>query len=152
MPCSATCNVNRDFLGILQHENKDTQGKQFCSKYFPAYCFINLLVNYLLHTALKFWKSGLYQILGQRLLWLLRWKNKMRPKVYQGYVLLLSVTKLSKFQIFVTNFAHSTTPINKVCLEPLWPSCGHGVKSTFLLGLPNGLKFWYTYGKWVTWR
>ena len=39
------------FLGVLQHENKDTQEKQFGSKYFLTYCFINLLVNYLLHAA-----------------------------------------------------------------------------------------------------
>ena len=50
----------------------------------------------------------------------------MRPKFYQGYVVLLLETTLGKFQIFVTIFAHSTTPINEVCLEPLSPSCGHG--------------------------
>ena len=43
----------------------------------------------------------------------------MRPKVHQGYVVLLLVTTLEKFQIFVTTFAHSTTPINEVCSEPL---------------------------------
>ena len=33
--------------------------------------------------------------------------------------------------------------INEVCLEPLWPSCGHGVNSILLLGLPNGFMFCY---------
>ena len=41
----------------------------------------------------------------------------MRPKVYQGYAVLLFVTTLSKFQFFVTVFAHSKTTINEVCLE-----------------------------------
>ena len=41
---------------------------------------------------------------------------------------------------------------NKVCLEPLWPSCGYYVKSTFLLGLPNEFKFCYTRSRSVeTW-
>ena len=43
----------------------------------------------------------------------------MRLKVYSGYVVLLLVTTLGKFQIFVTIFAHSTTLINEVCLELL---------------------------------
>ena len=68
----------------------------------------------------------------------------MRSKIFQGYVLLLLVTTLGKFQFFVTIFAHSTTPINEVCLKPLSPSCGHGVESTVLLGQLNGLKFRYT--------
>ena len=68
----------------------------------------------------------------------------MRPKVYQGYVAILLVTTLGKFQTVVTIFAHSITLINEVCLQLLWPSCGHGVKSTFLLGLPSGFKFCYT--------
>ena len=76
----------------------------------------------------------------------------MRPKFFQGYVVLLLVTTLGKFQIFVTIFAHSTTPINEVCLEPLSPSCGHGVKSTFLLGQPNGLRFCYTQSRSVETR
>ena len=76
----------------------------------------------------------------------------MRPKIFQGYVVLLLVTTLGKFQIFVTIFAHSTTPINEVCLEPLSPSCGHGVKSTFLLGQPNGLRFCYTQSRSVETR
>ena len=42
-----------------------------------------------------FRKSRLHQILGQLWLWL-------RPKVYQGYVVLLLVTTLGKCQIFVT--------------------------------------------------
>ena len=61
-----------------------------------------------------------------------------------GYVVLLLVTTLAKFQFFVTIFAHSTTPIDEVWLEPLSPSCRHGVKSTFLLGHTNGLRFCYT--------
>ena len=94
-------------------------------------------------------KSRLHQLW----LWLLRYTNTMRPKVYQGYVVLLLVTTLSKFQFFVTIFVHSTTP---VCLELLWPSCrcdqAAGVKSTFLLGLPNGFKFCYTRSRSVeTW-
>ena len=56
----------------------------------------------------------------------------MRPKIYQGYVVLLLVTALGKFQILVKIFAHYATP-----------SCGHGVNSTFPLGLPNGFKFCY---------
>ena len=77
----------------------------------------------------------------------------MRPKIFQGYVVLLLVTTLGKFQIFVTIFVHFTTSFNEVCLEPLWPSCGHGVKCTFLLlGLPNGHKFCYTRSRSVeTW-
>ena len=63
----------------------------------------------------------------------------MRPKIYQGYVVLLLVTTLSKFEIFVTIFAYSAAPINEVCFESLWPTCGLGVKSTFLLRLPHGL-------------
>ena len=59
------------------------------------------------------------------------------------YVVLLLVTTLGKFQFYVRIFAHSTTPINEVCLEPLSPSCRHGVKSVFLLGQPNGLRFSY---------
>ena len=50
----------------------------------------------------------------------------MGPKISQGYVLLLLVTTLSRFQVFATVFAHFATPINEVCLEPLWPSCGYG--------------------------
>ena len=46
--------------------------------------------------------------------------------------------------IFVTVFANSTTPINEVCLEPLSPSSGHGVKSTSLLEQSNGFRFCYT--------
>ena len=45
---------------------------------------------------------------------------------------------------FCDNFTRSITPIKRVCSEALWPSCGHGVKSTFLLGLPNEFKFCYT--------
>ena len=90
-------------------------------------------------------KSRLHQIAGLLWLWLLRYTNTMRPKVYHWYVVLLLVTTLSKFQFFVTIFVHSTTP---VCLELLWPSCrcdqAAGVKSTFLLGQPNGLRFCYT--------
>ena len=70
----------------------------------------------------------------------------------QGYIDLLLVTTFGKFQFFVTIFAHSTTPINEVCLEPLSPSCGHGVKSTFLLGQPNGLRFCYTQSRSVETR
>ena len=54
--------------------------------------------------------------------------------------------------IFATYFAHSTTPIDEVCFEPLPPSCGHGVKSTFLLGQPNGLRFCYTQSRSVETR
>ena len=39
----------------------------------------------------------------------------------------------ANFQICVTILVHSSTPINEVCLEPLRPSCGYGVTSTFLL-------------------
>ena len=52
----------------------------------------------------------------------------MGPKIYQGYVVLLLVTTPSKFQIFATIFAHIATPINAICLEPLWLSCGYGAK------------------------
>ena len=53
-----------------------------------------------------------------------------------------SLSRIGNFQIFVTFFAHSTTtPINIVCLDPLRPSCGHCVKSTFLLRQPNEFKF-----------
>ena len=68
----------------------------------------------------------------------------MRPKNFQGYVVLLLVITSGKFQYFVTIFGHSTPSINEVCLEPLSPSCGHGVKSTFLLGKRDGLRFCYT--------
>ena len=44
-------NVNKYFLGALQHENKVTKEKQFGSKYLSAFCFINLLINHLLHIA-----------------------------------------------------------------------------------------------------
>ena len=43
--------VNQYFQGVLQDENKDRQEKQYGSKYLLNYCFINLLVNYLLHAA-----------------------------------------------------------------------------------------------------
>ena len=62
------------------------------------------------------------------------------------------MTTLSKFQLFVTIFAHSTTPIHEVCLEPLSPSSGHGVKSTFLLGQPDRLRFCYTRSRSVETR
>ena len=44
-------------------------------------------------------------------------------EISQGYAVLLLVTTLSKFRIFVTISAHSVTPISEVCLEPLWSSC-----------------------------
>ena len=43
----------------------------------------------------------------------------MKTKIFQGYIVLLLVTTLSMFQLFVTIFAHFATPINEVCLEPL---------------------------------
>ena len=49
----------------------------------------------------------------------------------------------------VRTFAFSTTPINEVCLEPLSPSCRHGVKSAFLLGQPNGHRFSYIRSRYV---
>ena len=62
------------------------------------------------------------------------------------------MTTLSKFEFFATIFAHFATPINEVCLEPLWPSCGHDANSTFLQGLPYGFKFCYTRSRSVkTW-
>ena len=61
------------------------------------------------------------------------------------------LTTLGKFQFFVTIFAHSTAPIDEECLKPLspWPLTRHGVKSTFLLGQPNGLRFCYTQSRSV---
>ena len=50
----------------------------------------------------------------------------MRPKVYQGYVLLLLVTTLSKLQIPAIMSAHPTIPIDEAFLELLWPNCVHG--------------------------
>ena len=41
----AHCNVHWYFLGALQQEKKDTRERQLGSKYFLAYCFINLLVR-----------------------------------------------------------------------------------------------------------
>ena len=78
----------------------------------------------------------------------------VRPKTFWGYVALLLVTTLckSKVHFFAIFFAYSTTPIDEVCLEPLSPSCGHGVKSTFLLGQPNGLRFCYTRSRSVETR
>ena len=76
----------------------------------------------------------------------------MGPKIVQGYVVLFLVTTLGKFQFFVTTFAHSKTPINQVCLKPLSSRCGHSVKSTFLLGQPNGLTFCYTKSRSVETR
>ena len=55
---------------------------------------------------------------------------------------LLLATTLSKFQIFMRSFAQFATPLNELCLEPLWPSCRHSVNSNFLVGLPNGFQFW----------
>ena len=52
----------------------------------------------------------------------------------------------------VTMFAHTTTPVYEVFLEPLSPSSRHGVKSTFLLGQPNGLRFCYTRSRSVETR
>ena len=43
----------------------------------------------------------------------------MRPKVYQGYVLLLSVTTLIKLQISAIVSAHPTIPIDEAFLELL---------------------------------
>ena len=140
------------FSGLLQHENKDTWEKWFGSKYFLAYCFINLLVNYLLHTA----PYAIY-----------RWHNVVE-KMYTAsifrsiFAVTIEVNKYNEAKgssgicctvvsdhtrqvsNFCDNFTHSTTPIKRVCSETLWPSCGHGVKSTFLLGLPNEFKFCYT--------
>ena len=138
-------NVNWYFLVALQHENKDKREKQFGSKYFPAYCFINLLLNYLLHAApYVIYRSRLHQILGQISLCLLRNANTVRPKNFQGYVVLLLVTTLGNFQIFVAIFAHPATPINEAYLEPLWPSGGHGANRASQLALPHGLRFCYT--------
>ena len=46
-------------------------------------------------------KSRLHQILGQLSLWLLRSTNTMRPKVYQGSVVLLLATTLIKLIKFL---------------------------------------------------
>ena len=73
-------------------------------------------------------------------------------KKFSGICCTVVSDHTGKFQFFVTIFAHSTTPINEVCLEPLSPSCGHGVKSTFLLGQPNGLRFCYTRSRSVETR
>ena len=75
-----------------------------------------------------------------------------RPNTFQGYIELLLVTTISTHQFFLTIFAHSTTPINEVRLEPLSPSCRHDVKSIFLLGQPNGLRFCYTQSRSVQTR
>ena len=58
--------VNWHFLGVLQHDNKGTPDKQSGSKYFKTYCFINLLVNDLLHAApyvIHQWRNVLEKIL-----------------------------------------------------------------------------------------
>ena len=41
-------------------------------------------------------------------------------------------TTLSKFHFFVSIFVGSATFIYEVCLEPLWPNCGHSVNSALL--------------------
>ena len=69
-------NVQCYFLGVLQHENKDTREKRDGSKYFLTYYFINLLVIFcftqhlmsFIDDATFFRKSRLHQILGQLLL------------------------------------------------------------------------------------
>ena len=58
--------VNWYFLWVLQHENRVTWEKKLRSTYFLAYCFINSLVNDLLHTApyvIYRWRNALEKIL-----------------------------------------------------------------------------------------
>ena len=131
------------------------------SKYLSTYCFANLSVKLSLHTASHIIyiydatlsrQSWLHWMFGQLLLPLLRLVCTTRLNHYQGYVVLLLVTTLSKFQIFVTIVSHSATPINGVCFEPLTPSCQHGVDSTFQLAVPHEFRFLYTWTRSVrTW-
>ena len=134
-------NINWYFREVLQHENKVEWEKQIGSKYFLAYCFIKLLVNYLLpHGTLC------HLSMTQR-----SWENldhiKFKvtfPCDYWGKKSFRDMLSCcwwphsASFTFQWLFFAHSVTPISEVCLEPLWPSCGHGVNSTFLLGRPNG--------------
>ena len=112
-------NTNWYFLGVLQHEQRHKWEKQFGSKYFLAYCFINILVNYLLPTA--------------------RYVMACNGKSLSG----ICCDNICSFY---------TTYIIEACLEPFWPSCGHVVKSTLLLGLPNEFKFCYTQSHFVETR
>ena len=150
-------NVNWHILGVLQHENKDTWEKQNGSKYFLTYCFINLLVDYLLHTApyvIYRWRNILAIILNtsnfrSTLAAIIEVNKHDEAKSLLG----ICCTVVSDHTLQVSNsakiFAYSTTLLSEVCLEPLWPSCGHGVKSTSLLGQPNGLRFCYTQSRSV---
>ena len=140
-------NINWYFLEVLQRENKVKWEKPFGSKYFLAYCFIKLLVNYLLphgtlcHLSMtqrswenldhiKFKVTIHCDYWGKKIQW---GKKSFRDMLYCCW---WPQSESSTLQWLF--FAHSGTPISEVCLEPLWPSCGHGVKSTFLLGRPNG--------------
>ena len=151
--------VNWYFLGGIAAWEQSHMRKQFGTEYFLAWCFINWLVNHSLHTSpyvIYWWRNVLEKLsstsnfrsiyavtieLGKQIQW--------SQKFIQGYVSLLLVTTLSKFQFFVTNFAHSATHINEVCLKPLWPSCIHGVNSTSLMGQQNKFKFRYTQSRSV---
>ena len=132
-------NANWYFLGLLQHKN-DTWDKQSGSKYFLTYCFINLLVNHLLHPA----PYVIYR-------WL---KVSKYSEAKRFFKICCTVVSDHTWQVlfFVTIFAHSTTPINEVCLEPLSPNFRNGVNSTFLLGQPNGLRICYTRSRSVETR
>ena len=74
----------------------------------------------------------------------------MRPKNYQGYFVLLLVTTLRKVSNICDDIAHSATPIKEVCLEPSWPSCGHGLNSTYMAWRQKiWSNLWYFWNLWV---
>ena len=72
-----------------------------------------------------------------------------RLNFFQGYVELLLVTAIGTFKFFLTIFAHSTTPIIEVCLEPLSANCALWCEK---LGQPNGLTLCYTQSRSVETR
>ena len=75
-----------------------------------------------------------------------------KAKNFWGYVVLLLLTTLSKFQFFMTIFAHYATLINEIRFRPLSPSCGIGANITSQLSLPHGFMFCYTLSRSVeTW-
>ena len=65
-------------------------------------------------------KPRLDQILGQPSLRVLRYTNTMRPEVYQGYVVLLLVITLGKFQVFLWQFS---LILQHLLIRYVWNHC-----------------------------
>ena len=136
---------------VLQHEKKVQREKQSGSIYFLAYCFINLLVNNLFHTAPSVicqWRNALEKIsttshFRSTFAVTIEVIKYNEPENVSGICCTAVGDHVLQALNFCDNFC-SFCITYEVYLEPLWPSCGHCVSSNVLRGQPNGFKFCYT--------